>query len=181
MAINRNTFVRFAAVKLRWAVGEYSHRLTSVIGGLLPDLVADSVRHIVRWTMPLDDTPTDALPHLLRNYGMPTYIEAYAATMARLRAVVDVHQTAGSQSQLEAELARAGMPGATIEIDSGSSFWIRWGDGTTPTYGEPGLTYGTPGLVYGSQVSAADAHNAKRLMSYFRPARELWRGFLPET
>lgn len=176
MAINRNTFIRFAARTLRWAVGEYSHRLTSVVAGMVPDALADATRQIVRWTMPLYDTPVDVLPYLLRNYGMPSYLETYAQTMARLRIPVDVHQTAGSKAMLEAELTRAGFVGATIETDINSSFWIVYGNGITPEYGT-GLTYGTPGLVYGSQVTQAQAHNAIRLMQYFRPAREFWRGF----
>lgn len=173
--INRDTFVRFADKTLRWAVGEFAHRLTSVVAGLSSDTIADGVRQLVRWTMPLYDTPVDVLPILLRNYGMPSYTEAYAATMARLRIPWDVHQTAGSQSMLEAELERAGFVGATIETDVDSSFWVVYGNGATPTYGS-GITYGTPGLVYGSQVTADQAHNVKRLMSYFRPAREFWRG-----
>lgn len=176
MAINRDTFVRFAARKLRWAVGERAHRLTSTVAGLAIDCVADGVRQLVRWTMPLQDTPVDVLPILLRNYGMPGYLESYAATMARLRIPVDVHQTAGSKAMLEAELERAGLPGATIETDVNSSFWVVYGNGVTPEYDAASHVYGAPGLVYGSQITHAQAHNVKRLMAYFRPAREFWRG-----
>lgn len=178
MTENRNTFVRYADRVLRWALGERAHRLTSTLAGLLPDLRVDAVRQVVRWTMPLTDTPVDALPYLLQRYGLPSYVETYQNTLIRLRAYIDTHERAGAKAQLIEELNRAGLAVVNIDVDNTlSAFAVVYGAGVVPTYGS-GPTYGQAGLIFGAQVTPTEARNTIRLMTYFKPARERWTGFV---
>lgn len=174
-----DTFVRYAAVSLRWALGERAHRLTSVFAGLLPDLVADSFRQVMRWSLPLFDTPVDAIPYLMQHYGLPPYDETYARSMARLRSFLDTHVNAGAEAMLIAEAEAAGFPAGTISIEplpGIGAFAIVYteADGVPHTFGD-GTKYGD-GTLYYYQISKTEAHNVRRLIEYFKPARDLFAG-----
>lgn len=188
-----NTFSRLVNLKQRWALGERAHRITSVIAGLLNDAISDGARQVFRWTLPLPDTPVDALPYLLRDFGLPSYVEGYFATLARLRTAFATHAIAGSEAQLISEAVIAGLTGAGIELDTDSSFWFTYPDaGDELEYGDSGpLTCdydeenGIPpngyAPIYGVQLTDDIAHNLRRLIAYFKPARERWNGVKPPS
>lgn len=172
---NVHTFVRFTDLFMRWARGERAHRLTSLCAGLVQDCLADAVRQIGRWGHPTKDTPLDALGYLLRDYGLPQYIEPYATTLARVSNAWATHEIAGSKAMLEAEAAICGLaeprviptpgPSITIETPSASAPLV-WGN----------FFYSAPGnileITYGGQLPKVMNHNLVRAMRWFRPARE---------
>lgn len=201
---NRDTFVRQAAVMLRWALGERAHRLTSTLAGLLPDMIADAVRQAMRFTMPLlTDAPVDALPYLLRSFGLPTYEEIdsdtqYFATLDRLRAAWTTHETAGAATRIEEEAVTAGLTDAEVftdqtllpfpwrdgllDTDHESAFGIFSTDATAPPdIGEPGLVFGADAIVGAQGIGARRWRNIRALMAYFRPARERFIGIFPPS
>lgn len=175
-----DNYTSYAAFALRWALGERAHRLTSVVAGLLPDMIADAVRQIARWRMPLEDTPIDAIPYMLRAYGLPEYIETYWQSLLRLRNHIETHERAGAQEQLIEELERAGLANCSIVVYGGeNAFWIDYPEAGAEILYDGSHLYGAPEIVYGSGIDPIDAHNVIRLMRYFRPARERWAGFVP--
>lgn len=178
---NLATFIRYAARALRWARGPAELRHTGVLSGLLPDGVSEAARSIVRWSMPLVNTPEDAIPHLLRHYGLPPYAESYAATLTRLRDTWPTHEIAGAEDMLAAEAERCGITNAVItrDNDTDSAFWIEGDniDPVIPAYDTAGTIYTGGGIVYGCQPPSNDvAKNLRSMIRYFRPARERYRG-----
>jgi hypothetical protein len=172
-----HTFIRYTAAFLHWAKGEMAFRLTATVGGLLHDCMGDTARQIWRFSLPLYDTPVDALPMLLRHFGLPTYDETYAETITRLRDVWNTHQYAGAEVMLIAEAARCGITNPSIEIDTGPlGFWIK-GDnvqGVMPKFGTFDYDDGTQwGYIADDPVHAK---NVLAMMQYFKPAREYFRG-----
>jgi hypothetical protein len=176
---NIHTFLRHAAVALRWARGERAHRLTSVVAGLLPDMITESVRLAARYTMPLVDTPLDALGYLLRDYGLPSYEETYAATLARLRDAWPTHEVAGARAMLEREAARCGLADPVVVVEPESAFCLETTSATAPAVWG-GFDWGD-GTLLGSQIPQPAARNLLRMMRVFRPARERFTGVCEVT
>lgn len=182
MSLINHTFFALVSYSYRWALGERAHRLTQILGAYFPNAKAEATRQIARWLYPLNGTPVDALPHQLRLYGLPTYAEeSYFRTLNRLRSAVLTHYASGSVDQLIAEAkAATASSGFAIDADSATnSFAIthaavtakrKYGDG--PAYGR--------GAPWGHQVPAINwTRNIARTMTYFKPARERFRGFEP--
>lgn len=188
MAIT-DTFVRaVAAGYYRFVWGGDAHlRMNGTINGLLRDTICEAGRVIGRWTMPLDDTPVDALQWLLYKYGLPAYEEltdvaAYFATLDRVRDAWDTHGNAGATVMLEAQALLAGLTDAVIVVLAADTrqFWIETSDATPGgTYG-PGRVYGE-GRVYGAQIDRRLARNVKRAMRYFCPAGHQFAGYIVPT
>lgn len=177
-----HTFVRYAERSLRWAVGDRANRLTGVLSALPADMMAEAARLVSRWSLPLDESPIDLLPYLLRAFGLPQYEEPYFQTLARLRTYLDTHAVAGAQAMLVAEAELCGFTSPSIETGPDSSFWlvspdigtgtVVFGDGTL--YGDPGAFYGYLPTALGDNDKAR--RNFLRALSFFRPARERFLG-----
>jgi hypothetical protein len=180
MGIGINTFTRRAAMLWRWARGERALRLTEAIAGLTPDTLADTFRQVMRWTLPLEDTPEDALVYLLRDHGMPAYVEAYQQTLDRVREFIDVIPYAGSQVMLTAQAAYCGLVNPIVVPDLPNSEFSITADnvGFMPRWGDPSLKWGDPN-VWGNFVSVETGKNLRAMLSFFRPARERYTGAMP--
>lgn len=175
-----HTFVRLADRVWRWARGEYEKRLTGTLASLPADMLADAARQVMRFTMPLPDTPVDALPYLLRSFGLPTYDESYWDTLDRLRDASETHAVAGAQAMLEREAVRCGLENPTISLPTmlhpgeTPSYWIvADGIGEIAVYGE--FTYGD--FIWGYQFG--QSRNIRAMTKYFKPARERFLGVRP--
>jgi hypothetical protein len=155
-------------------------RTAGFLFGLLPDSLIEGVRQSQRFTMPLPETPVDALQHLLVLYGLPTYAEGYFSTLDRLRNAWLTHEVAGAQVQLEAELvSRCGLTDATIIPDGLHAFSIETSDAAAyATWGS--FNYGD-GTIYGWQIDNDVAQNVLRCLRYFKPARILYTGLTEVT
>lgn len=179
---NRQTWIRRTAADVyRWALGERAHRITSVLAGLLPDMIGHALWSIRRWGVPADDTPVDALPIQLRRFGAPTYDqESYAETLTRLRILRATQEIGGSISQIASEWFRRTERIVTlVEHESDRSFSVLDEGGgldPIPTYGG-GITYGSE-RTYGGLYSGQRARRVRELLRYYRPARSRYRGIV---
>jgi hypothetical protein len=180
MGVGINTFTRRAAMLWRWARGERALRLTETIAGLTPDILADTFRQVMRWTLPLEDTPEDALVYLLRDHGMPSYVEPYQQTLNRVLEFIDVIPYAGAQAMLAAQAAYCGLVNPVIVPDLPNSEFSITADnvGFMPRWGDPSLKWGDPN-VWGNFVSVETGKNLRAMLEFFRPARERYTGAHP--
>lgn len=180
---NKSTFVRYAAAFLRWARGRYETRLTGTLA-LVHDCVADAARQGARWLIPAVDTPTDALRYQLRHFGLPTYVEGYFATIARLRDYLPTLAASGGIDMLTAECVRIGLVNPTVTADSTTlevdyAFSVYADDvGGMASYSNlEELYWGA--FQYGHQLPPDTRKNLRAMLRYFRPAREFFNGVYP--
>lgn len=183
MSVIVDTFVRaLAAGSYRLLhAGEWASKLNFVVSGLLSDCKAETARQIMRWTLPLTDTPLEVVPYLLYQFGLPAYEESYAATMDRLRDAWPTHEVAGAKDMLDSQAVLCGLADASAEPDEPADFnfcIVTTDAGAVPTYGT--FTWGD-GTIYGEAVDPLVARNVIRMMRYFRPAGARWKGFCVPT
>lgn len=181
--INIHTFLRRAAQELPWD-GRRFGNLFGYLSGLVPDTIGETHRQLARLTLPLPFSPTDVLPYLARDLGVPLYAAndpttptGYAATLAQLQSTVATHRIAGSMAGLVTELVRAGLAGADIRPSATHPAQV-FDVGVTTS--NPPRVYGTAseygdGYIFGRQVSAARAAGLLAVMRYFRPAGARFR------
>ena len=181
MALGINTFVKYASRFYRWARGDRAHRLTETVSGLTDDILADTMRQVMRWGLPLADTPEDALVYLLRDNGMPAYVETYQQTLDRGQAFADVLPIAGSTVMLTAQAALCGLinPVLVNELTETKFCFTADNIGFQPRWGDVGLTWGQNGLVWGYQVDKNVAKSLRNMLAFYRPAREEYTGVKP--
>lgn len=184
-----HTFTRRALQELPWDGARFG-ALFGYLSGLIPDSYAEGCRSVARMLVPLPETPRDALPHLLRAFGLPAYLvhdtstpTGYAATLARMGAAAwATHSIAGSVVGLEAELATAGVTTPTIVPDADptvSTFYLTTPDASGPPQEWGGGTWGD-GTCYGEYAVSQPARQGIRaVMEYFRPARSRFTGVTP--
>lgn len=184
-----HTFTRLVAYRCAWALGPRAAALTGLLAGLVPDMGADAIRQICRWLFPIDSNiPIDALPFMLRLYGIPAYDgESYHGTLARLRDAMMTHSRAGGVDMLAQELSRiTGLDPAAFNVvpDPPAKFSIAVTEGGLAAkrkYGAAGATYGR-GKSYGFQAPDIRwTRNVQRMMRYFKPARERFTGLEPDA
>lgn len=173
----KDTFSRLVAFSFRWARGERAHRLTSVLAGLVPDMIADGARQVMRGLLPLDLTMPDFLPSQLRRFGLPPYmpnVVGYFAQLARLQNVLDTQSRAGSTDQLTSELTIIGIPDGAIE-PSDDGFWVTSSDLIpAPDFG---WTIGDEICLGGGAGSVAQTRSVCQCLEYFKPAADKFEGF----
>lgn len=163
--------------------GVVARHLMSVLSGIMPDALADASRQIARWLFPLDDTPLDVLPYLLRHYGLPPYAESYEATLARLRDAWPTHENAGSVAQLLEQLELCGLVNpAIVELDPDTL------DGVFHVEADnigADLVFGSfdfaSDVNWGGQVDPTIAANVRAALRYFCPARSKLDDFRTTT
>jgi hypothetical protein len=150
------------------------------ISGLGSDILADTARQVMRWSLPLEDTPEDALVYLLRDHGLPAYAEPYQQTLDRVRDFINVIPFAGSQSMLESQADLCGLTNSVVIPNLEDSEFSIAADnvGFMPRWGDPGLKWGDP-IVWGNYVLPNTAKNLRSMLQYFRPARERYTGLSP--
>ncbi len=179
---NTQTFLRqasFGVIRILHA-GTFAKRMGEFLAGLLTDTMVEGARQAMRFSLPLGDTPIDALPYMLRSFGLPFYSELYETTITRLRSAWDTHVVAGAQTMLEAEFAGIGLENPAVDTLGSLHLF-----GLLADNAEPDATWGTfdynDGTVYGGQIDPIIARDINRLLRYFKPARVRWLGLTPNS
>jgi hypothetical protein len=111
-------------------------------------------------------------------------------SLQRLYEFLDSHTLSGAREALVTELYRAGW-NATADFEPGpdvltgvADFYVSSPDVAAPWLYDSGLLYDEdfPGIgpaFYDGILSAELSHNLRRLLAYFKPARERFAGFIP--
>ncbi len=193
MSNRQHTFLRRTAYYV-WRVapfsGDFGRRFTGIVHGLVPDSIAEAVRQAVSMVLPRKGgTPVDALPHLLKTFGLLGYPgEGYPSTIDRLLDAWNTHARGGTPGGVELELARAGFTGTMVEYPDTlvldptaytSDFWITF---TVPPVANTGVVYGSGPPVYGefvygiSGITSQEIVTTKRIVQYWQDAGTRYRG-----
>jgi hypothetical protein len=178
--VNNNTFSRLVAFSMRWARGELAHRMTSVVAGVIPDAIADGARQVMRAMLPLPGSMPDAVPSMLRRFGLPPYMPGvitYAAQLIRLQAALDTQAFAGSYAQMLAELVSIGIASPDIDTTGveASGFFIATTDFTPTIVGS--WTIGDDTSIGATATDVAKTRSVVQMLEYFKPAADRFEGF----
>lgn len=187
---NPHTSTRWAARWNPWN-GSRWERLWGLFAGVLPDAYREAVRVSARMMLPIDGVHPEAIPPMLRRFGLPAYLvespltapAGYAAALARILDAWNTHAVAGSTAGMETELSRAGVAGATIvnitgTAAEGADFAISVPTSTAGATYDGGAVF-DDGTTFDRQVTATESQGIAAVIRHFKPARSLFRRLDP--
>lgn len=186
-----HTWIRWAASRLPWDAPRFA-ALWMLLAGLTPSAVDEVGRQVARMQVPVPGTNPGTIPYLLRRFGLPAYVAeqpytasaGYLAVLARLRDAWATHARAGATAMLDAELARAGLAGATIVNLSGTDVGARFAV-AVPTSG-PAIEWDDAsvfddGHTFDRELTSTESQGLAAVIAYFKPARSQLATLLAEA